>query len=91
MDSIKWPRVRIEVIFISLVFLVPISAQTRHDLRLGRELSIGGLGLGSFVLGRYIILEKPIDPLVLYDRSDIPGIDRIALDRWSLTAHRTSD
>lgn len=87
----KWPGTRIQAIFLWFIFLVPVSAQTAHDLRLGRELSIGGAGLGTFVVGRFILHEKPLDPLVIYDRSRVPGIDRIALDRWSLGAHRTSD
>lgn len=89
--SLKWPGIRIQAIFFSLIFLIPATAQYGHDLQLGRDLSIGSTGLGTFILGRYIIKEKPLDTLVIYDRSDIPGIDRIALDRWSVGAHTTSD
>ena len=87
---VKWPVLKAQAILF-LLLSIGSTAQTRHDLRLGRELSIGGIGLASFSLGRFVVKEKPLDTLMLFDRSEIPGIDRIALDRWSIPAHRTSD
>jgi membrane-associated phospholipid phosphatase len=74
--------------------LVPaqqVLAQTRHELRTGREIRINAFGLGTLATGRYLVLEKPVDPLVIHDRSRVPGIDRVALQYWSLPAHTASD
>ncbi len=88
----QWPGLQARAIFIWLSLAVlPLAAQSQYDLRLKRELAFGGAGIGTLAAGRYLVLEKPVDPLVIQDRSRVPGIDRIALDRWSLSAHTTSD
>ncbi len=65
--------------------------QTYHGLQPGREIAIGTLGLGSLAVSHFVIKEKPLDTLVFLDVSRINGFDRIALDRWSIPAHTTSD
>jgi membrane-associated phospholipid phosphatase len=79
------------IFLLSIVCCLPLQAQTDHDLRLGREIAITGVGVGTLAAGRYLVLEKPVDPLFIWDRSGIPGIDRVSLDRWSIPAHTTSD
>ncbi len=41
--------------------------------------------------GRYIVLERPVDPLFIHDPSRVPGIDQGTLGNWSIAAHTTSD
>src|SRR5688500_4254985 len=88
---LKWPVLKAQAIFLCLISIVPVRSQTDHALGTVPEVSIGGLGVVSFGLGRFIMKEKPLDTLFMYDRSGLPGIDRIALDRWSVPAHTTSD
>jgi membrane-associated phospholipid phosphatase len=92
MNSHGWPGRHFRAIsfWLALVSL-PVSAQTHHDLKLSRELALGGAGIATWTAGRYLVLEKPVDPLVIQDRSGVPGIDRVALDRWSIGAHTASD
>jgi membrane-associated phospholipid phosphatase len=74
-----------------LLGALPAQPQTQHSLGLGTGAVIAGAGLGTLALSRFVIKEKPLDTLIIFDQKKIPGIDRIALDRWSVQAHRTSD
>jgi membrane-associated phospholipid phosphatase len=66
-------------------------AQTTLDLRLGRELTLTGIGLGlnGFALlqtiGSHARLTLPADP------NAVNAFDRIATRQWDLGAHRASN
>lgn len=67
------------------------SAQWSHDLRLGRELSITGVGIGLHGIGllqsagSHTRLVLPADPL------SVNAFDRIATRQWDQDAHHASN
>ncbi len=75
-------------IFLSVLFA---QAQQTLDLRLGRELTLTGIGLGLNgigllqSMGSHTRLTLPADP------STVNAFDRIATRQWDLGAHRASN
>lgn len=66
-----------------------LSAQVPHTLRTGRELGL--LGAGLVLHGAAAVQSMGTHAGPLPDRATVPPIDRVALDRWDLRAHRASN
>ncbi len=79
------------VLLPAILFACLAQGQTTLDLRLSRELTLTGIGLGlnGFALwqstGSHTPLALPADPLA------VNGFDRIATRQWDLGAHRASN
>ncbi len=74
----------------ALLLPVLLNAQTRHDLLTGRELGFVGVGLGLHGTA-WAVSSRPWDRPLQLDPASVPPIDRIALDRWDMDAHRASN
>lgn len=76
-----------------VLLIVPTigSAQTRHDLVLGREIGIVSTGIAFHGLGLLLANRNTDRPAPTIDIGRVPGIDRIATHQWSLTVHRHSN
>lgn len=76
-----------------LVVAAPLlaMAQTRHSLDLGREATIGGVGIAFNGFGRWKEHQNLDTPLPVIDLRNVPAIDRVATRKWSMHAHRTSN
>lgn len=83
------------VLLRALLFLVlcngTVFGQGAFELKPGREAVIGGVGLAFNGFALYQEHRNTQLTLPVLDRSGIPGIDRIALDQWSMPAHRASN
>lgn len=66
-----------------------LSAQVPHTLRTGRELGL--LGAGVVLHGAAAVQAMGTHAGPLPDRALVPPIDRVALDRWDVHAHRASN
>lgn len=65
------------------------AAQTRHDLRWGREAVLVGVGLGLNT-SALLLAQRPHATAPL-DRVQVPAFDRVATRLWHPPASRTSD
>jgi len=65
--------------------------QGAFELKPGREAVIGGAGVAFYGFALFQEHQNLHLALPVLDRSSVPGIDRIALDQWSVPAHRASN
>ncbi len=87
-----WPGRCVRAIFVaSLLCPIRSSAQTYHDLQVGREL--GFVGAGLVLNGGALGLERANRgrPLPVPDIGRVPLLDRSAVRQWSMPAHRASN
>jgi membrane-associated phospholipid phosphatase len=77
--------------FLALPLPVVCTAQTHHDLRVGREVGIVATGFAFQGIGLLLAHQNTTKPAPVIDIGQVPPIDRIATRQWSLTAHRQSD
>ncbi|MFZ1693542.1 MAG: phosphatase PAP2 family protein [Flavobacteriales bacterium] len=67
------------------------SAQTAHDLLLGRELAITGAGLGVNGAGLLLRNHNSRKPAPAINLERVPAIDRWSTRQWHPRAHRASN
>lgn len=66
-----------------------MAAQVPHELRTGRALGLLGAGVALHGAAAHLSMGSHVGAMP--DRSAVPPIDRVALDRWDMRAHRTSN
>jgi len=67
------------------------SAQTSHELVLGREIGFVSTGLAFHGLSLLLAHNNADRQTPMIDIGRVPGIDRVATRQWSLAAHRQSN
>lgn len=87
-------RARPGSFFRALLFaLLPATctAQTAHDLVMGRELAFTGAGLGTSGIGLVLRRSNARRPAPMIAPERVPGIDRWSTRQWHPRAHRASN
>ena len=87
-------RARPGSFFRALLFaLLPATctAQTAHDLVMGRELAFTGAGLGTSGIGLVLRRSNARRPAPMIAPERVPGIDRWSTRQWHPGAHRASN
>ena len=85
------PGAFLRALFILLIAPSAVSAQTRHDLLIGREIGFVSTGIAFHGLGLLLENRNADRQAPMIDIGRVPGIDRVATHQWSLTAHRHSN
>lgn len=67
------------------------SAQTAHELRLGRELAFTGAGLGVNGIGLLLRHKNAPKPAPVINLERVPAVDRWSTRQWHPRAHRASN
>ncbi|WKZ66482.1 MAG: phosphatase PAP2 family protein [Flavobacteriales bacterium] len=84
-----WPRPGLKLRALSLLLIgTSVHAQTRHDLRWGREAMIVGVGLGLNTSG-LLLAQRPRPEAIR--PGPVPSIDRVSTRLWHPQASRASD
>lgn len=73
--------------------VIPLAstAQTAHDLLLGRELAFTGAGLGVNGIGLLLRHQNARKPAPVINLERVPAIDRWSTRQWHPRAHRASN
>ena len=80
--------------WLALVFCSAIFGQSPYNLKTGRELALGGAGIGLGLTSLYF--TQKLEPLTVMqisdlDRNDLSGFERWVTSKRSVSSHKSSD
>lgn len=87
-------RVHVLVFTCLLGLFLPGKAQSPYELSWQKDVPIGGLGIGSFVIGNLMEARTPVLSnleILQLDANNVNRLDRSTTNRWSPNAAKWSD